>query len=104
MSITKNCETLFKPTHTKPQEVLELKNNQRKQTIHFNPPISIESSCRLGLTSLEVCNSTFNIPEQNNKFELYKFPDSESGGVSYEKVRDEFERDSEITDITATEL
>ena len=104
MSITKNCETLNKQTHTKPQEVLEFKINQPKQTIHFIQPISIEGSWRLRLTSLEVYNSIFNITEQNNKFELYKFPDSESGGLSYEKVRDEIERDMEITDITATDL
>ena len=43
----------------------------------------------IGLTDLEVYNSIFNITKQNNKFELYKFPDEKSGGVSYEKVRDE---------------
>ena len=43
----------------------------------------------LGLTSSEVYNSVFNITEENNK--LYKFLDSKSGGVSYEKVRDEIE-------------
>ena len=35
---------------------------------------------------------------------LYRFPDEKSGGVSYEKVRDEIEKDLEITDITATDL
>ena len=56
------------------------------------------------LTPLEVYNSIFNITEENNKFELYKFPESKSCGASYEKVRDEIEKDFGISDITATDL
>ena len=58
----------------------------------------------LGLIDLEVYNSIFNITKENNKFELYKFPDEKSGGISYIKVRDEIERDLGISDITATDL
>ena len=58
----------------------------------------------IGLTDLEVYNSIFNIPEENNKFELYKFPDEKSGGVTYEKVKDEIERDLDIEDITEADL
>ena len=57
-----------------------------------------------GLTDLEVYNSIFNITKQTNKFKLYKFPDEKSGGVSCEKVRDELEKDLDISDITATDL
>ena len=46
----------------------------------------------------------FNITEENNKFEHYKFADEKSGGVSFGKVRDEFERDLDISDFTATDL
>ena len=56
------------------------------------------------LTSLEVYNSLFTTTEENNKVELYKFPGSKSGGISYEKVRDEIIRDLDISDITATDL
>ena len=42
-----------------------------KKTLHFKPPISIEGSWMIGSTSLEVYNSIFNIPERNNKFEIY---------------------------------
>ena len=55
-------------------------------------------------TDLEFYNSIFNITKQNNKFKLYKFPVEKSGGVSYEKVRDEIEKDLDISDITATDL
>ena len=58
----------------------------------------------IGLTDLEVYISIFNITEENNKFELFKFPDEKAGGVTYEKVRDEIEKDLDISDITAADL
>ena len=103
-SITKNCETLIKQTHTKPQETLEFKMIKPRETFHFNPPIQIKGDWMIGLVDLEVYNSIFNITEENNKFELYKFPDEKSGGISYIKVRDEIGRDLGISDITATDL
>ena len=104
LSITKNCETLIKQTHTKSQETLEFKMTKSKETFHFNPPIQVKEDWMIGLTDLEVYNSIFNITEENNKFELYKFPDEKAGGVTYEKVRDEIEKDLDIEDITATDL
>ena len=58
----------------------------------------------LGLTDLEVYNSIFNITEENNKFKLYKFPDKKIGGITYTKVRNEIERDLDISDITDEDL
>ena len=60
LSITKNCETLIKQTHTKPQEILEFKLDKPRETFHFNPPLFAEDSWMIGLTSLEVYNSIFN--------------------------------------------
>ena len=54
--------------------------------------ISIEESWMLGLTSLEVYNFIFDITQENNKLELYIFPDSKIGGISYEAVRDDIEK------------
>ena len=104
LSITKNSETLIEQTHRKAEETLEFKMNKSREIFHFNPPIQVKEDWMLGLIDLEVYNSIFNITKQNNKFELYKFPDEKSGGVSYEKVRDEIERDLDISDITATDL
>ena len=101
--ITKNCETLIEQTHRKAEETLEFKMVKSRETFHFKPPIQINGNWMIGLTDLEVYNSFFNI-KQNNKFELYKFPDEKSGGVSYEKVRDEIERDLDISDVTAADL
>ena len=104
LSITKNCETLIQQTHRKAEETLEFKMIQPRETFHFKPPIQVEGDWMIGLTDLEVYNSIFNITDQNNKFELYKFPDEKSGGISYIKVRDEIERDLDISDITAADL
>ena len=75
-----------------------------RETFHFNPPISIEGSWMIGLIDLEVYNSICNIAEANNKFKPNKFPDEQAGGVSYEKVRDEIEKDLGFSDITAADL
>ena len=104
LSITKNCETLFQQTLRKPEETLEFKMVKPRETFHFKPPIQIKDDWMLGLTDLEVYNSIFNITEENNKIELYKFPDEKAGGVTYEKVKGEIERDLDISDITAEDL
>ena len=104
LSITKNCETLIEQTHRKAEETLEFKMNKSRETFHFKPSIQVKGDWMIGLVDLEVYNSIFNITEEYNKFELYKFPDEKAGGVTYEKVRDEIERDLDISDITATDL
>ena len=104
LSITNNCETLIEQTHRKPEETLEFKMTKSRETFHFNPPIQVKEDWMLGLVDLEVYNSIFNITEKNNKFEIYKFPDEKAGGVTYEKVRDEIEKDLDIEDITAEDL
>ena len=102
--ITKNCETLIDQTHRKAEETSEFKMIKPRETIHFKPPIHINGNWMLGLTDLEVYNSVFNITEENDKFELYKFPDEKAGGISYTKVEDEIERDLDISDTTAVDL
>ena len=103
LSITKNCETLISQTHRKAEETLEFKMNKSREIFHFKPSIQVKGDWMIGLTDLEVYNSIFNITEENNKFELYKFPDEKAGGISYTKVRDEIEKDLDISDITATD-
>ena len=104
LSITKNCETLIQQTLRKPEETLEFKMINSRETFHFKPPIEAKGDWMIGLLNLEVYNSIFNITEENNKFELYKFPDDKIGGVTYEKVKGEIERDLDISDITTKDL
>ena len=56
-----------------------------------------------GLVDLEVYNSVYNITGEN-KFELFKFLDEKSGGVSYIKVREKIEKDLYFSVITATDI
>ena len=103
-SITKNCEMLIEQTYRKAEGTLEFKMNKSRELFHFSPPIQIKGDWMIGLTNLEVYNSIFNITEENNKFELYKIPYEKAGGISYEKVRYEIEKDLHNEDITAADL
>ena len=104
LSITKNCETLIEETRRRAEETLEFKMHKSRETFHFNPPIQVKGDWMIGLVDLEVYNSIFNITEEINKFDLYKFPDEKAGGISYIKVRDEIDRDLDIEDITRADL
>ena len=75
-----------------------------RKTFHFKPPFQINGNWMIGLTDLEVYNSIFNITEESNNLQIYKFPDEKVGGISYLKVRDEIERDLDISDITDADL
>ena len=91
LSITKNWYTLIEQTHRKAEETLEFKMNKSRETFHFKPSIQVKGDWMIGLVGLGLYNSIFNITEENNKFELYKFPVEKAGGISYIKIRDEIE-------------
>ena len=104
LSITKNCETLIQQTHRKPEETLEFKMTKPRETFHFIPPVDVKEDWMIGLTDLEVYKSIFNITEENTKIEFNKFPDEKAGGISYTKVKNEIERNLDISDITDVDL
>ena len=104
LSKTKNCETVIDQTHTKPQETREFKMIESRETFHFSPPIQVKRDWMMGLIDLEVYESTFNITEENNKFQLFKFPEDKIGGITYTEVRDNIERDLDISDIKVNDL
>ena len=94
LSITKNCETTIKPTHTEPQELLEFKLSIPRESFSFIPLISIEGCCMVGLTNLEVCNSFFQITEENSKLDLYRDSFDE---FSFSEIKHEIEDYPNIT-------
>ena len=94
LSIAKNCETLIKQTHTKPQET-ETKNNQPREIFSFKPSISYESFWMMGLSDLEVHNSGFDITEEFNKFDFFTDDFDE---FSFVEVGDELEEILSISD------
>ena len=91
--ILKTVKPLIKQTHTRPEETLDFKMTKSREIFPFNSRIHKSRDWMLGLTSLEVYNSISKLTEENNNLKLYKFPDSRSGGFSYEKVRDENEKE-----------
>ena len=88
--ITKNCETNIKETHTKPEKILEFKVTELREKFSFklSPNLGLDSNWRKRFTKLEVYNPIFNITEEDNKLEIYEFPDSMNGGISYAEARD----------------
>ena len=70
--IKKHTDTLIQQTKTKPQETLEFKMTQSKQTFSFNPPINLfeQDKWLLAVSSLECTNSVFNITNENNSFSI----------------------------------
>ena len=100
-SITRNCDTLNRPTHTKPQETLEIKLTQSNETFSFTPLISIEGCWMIWLTSLQANDSVFNITEENNEFELYTDTFDE---FSITKLKAELKEILSISGITPKNL
>ena len=101
LSITKNFETLIDQTHRKAEETLEFKMFKPREAFHFRPPTQIRGSWMIGLTSLEVYNSIFNITERNNKFELYR---DSSNKFGFLELKDELEEIFNISHITQEHL
>ena len=101
LSITKLCETIIKQIHRKAEETFEFKLTESRETFCFNPNISVEGSWMIGLTSLEVYNSIFNINTTNAKFELCA---DTFDNFSFEELKDELEEILIVSDITAYHL
>ena len=101
LSITKNCEKLVEQTHRKPEETLEFKMIQSKQTFHFKQPIQVKGDWMIGLIDLEVYNSIFNITEENNKFEIYR---DSSNKFGFLELKDELEEILNIPHISKEHL
>ena len=80
---------------------LELKLTKPKETLNFKPPISIEGSWILGLTSSEVYNSILNKNTTNKKLELYTYNFDK---FSFDELKDEFEEILSFPDITPSHL
>ena len=70
--IKKHTDTLIEQTKTKPQETLEFKMDEQRQTFSFNPPINLvhEDKWLLAVSSFECTNSVFNITDDNNSFSI----------------------------------
>ena len=95
--IKNHLNTLIQQTKTKPQETLELKMIQSKQTFSFNPPINLveEGKWLLAVSLFDCTNSVFNITNENNSFSI-TIPghcNSESTEKTVEKLKELLELD-----------
>ena len=70
LSIAKSNQEIVENTHSKPQESLEFKINKQKESFSFDVPLELPEQWMMGVTSLEVYNTVYNITEKNNKLQI----------------------------------
>jgi len=68
LNIAKSNLEIVDNTHSQPQETLEFKMNKQKESFSFDQPIDLPDKWMMGVTSLEVYNTVYNITEMNNEF------------------------------------
>ena len=72
LSIAKSNQESVENTHSKPQETLEFRMNKQKESFSFDIPLELPEQWKMGVTSLEVYNTVYNITEKNNKIKLFE--------------------------------
>ena len=82
--------------------MLEFELTKPSETFHFNPPVEGNEDWMLGLTSLEVSISVFNITEENNKFAL--FTDLSDSDFSFSELKDKVAEVLSLSDSTIEDL
>ena len=70
LNIAKSNLDIVENTLSKPQETLEFKMNKQKESFSFDIPLDLPEQWMMGVTSLEVYNTVYNITEKNNKFKI----------------------------------
>ena len=80
LSIAKSNQEIVENTHSKPQETLEFKMNKQKESFSFDVPLELPEQRMMGVTSLEVYNSVFNITNKNNSFQI-QLTDEQLNGI-----------------------
>ena len=70
LSIAKSNQEIVENTHSKPQETLEFKMTKQKESFSFDVPLLLPEKWMMGVTSLEVYNTVYNITEKNNKLQI----------------------------------
>ena len=70
LNFAKSNQAIVENTHSKPQEILEFKKTKQKESFSFDVPLNLEEKWMMGVTSLEVYNTVYNITEKNNKIQI----------------------------------
>ena len=88
LSIAKSNLDIVENTLSKPQETLEFKMNKQKESFSFDIPLELSEQWMMGVTSLEVYNTVYNITEKNNKLKILLRKDQlDSIGLDTEIVK-----------------
>ena len=85
LSIAKCNQEIVENTHSKPQETLEFKMNKQKESFSFDVPLELPEQWMMGVTSLEVYNSVYNITNKNNSFQI-QLTDEQLNGIDTKLV------------------
>ena len=72
LSIAKSNLDIVENTLSKPQETLEFKMNKQKESFSFDIPLELPEQWMMGVTSLEVYNTVYNITEKNKKIKFFE--------------------------------
>ena len=72
LTIAKSNQEIVENTHSKPQETLEIKMNKQKESFSFDIPLDLPEQWMMGVTSLQVYNTVYNITEKNNKIKFFE--------------------------------
>ena len=70
LSIAKSNQEIVENTHSKPQETLEFKMTKQKESFSFDVPLTLNEKWMMGVTSLDVYNTVYNITNSNNKLQF----------------------------------
>ena len=70
LSIAKSNQEIVENTHSKPQETLKFKMNKQKESFAFDIPLDLPEQWMMGVTSLEVYNTVYNITGKKTKFKI----------------------------------
>ena len=85
LRIAKSNQEIVENTHSKPQETLEFKMNKQKESFSFDVPLELPEQWMMGVTSLEVYNSVYNITNKNNSFQI-QLTDEQLNGIDTKLV------------------
>ena len=85
LNIAKSNLDIVENTLSKPQETLEFEINKQKESFSFDIPLELPEKWILGVTSLEVYNSVYNISNKNNSFQI-QLTDEQLSGIDTKLV------------------
>ena len=70
LSIAKSNLDIVENTPSKPQKTLKFKMNKQKESFSFDIPLDLPEQWMMGVASLEVYNTVYNITEKNNRLKI----------------------------------